>query len=113
MGLTRVHVKAQRPARVEPIEFDCAINVDSREVIDLRSAPSASDLPCQTPGRYCEGCPCPYCSRRKRELDRQCEDLGPPRVRGEMVWLKKDVSILRIQGRADLTPEEFSENRRR
>lgn len=44
---------------------------------------------------------------------RRLDDGGPARVRGEMVWLKKDVSILRIEGRRDLNPEEFSENRRR
>lgn len=41
------------------------------------------------------------------------DDVGPARIRGEMVWLKKDVSILCIEGHRGLTPEQFSENRRR
>lgn len=41
------------------------------------------------------------------------EELGPPRVRGEMVWLHKTAPVLVIQGRPDLSPEEHSSGRRR
>lgn len=40
-------------------------------------------------------------------------DVGPERVRGEMVWLHKTAPILQISGKRPLTPEEISSGRRR
>lgn len=79
----------------------------------LSGLPSASSKPCRTPGKYCEGCECDYCTRRTRELRRQAEDLGPPRVRGEMVWLHKTAPTLVIEGQRDMSPEEHAAGRRR
>jgi hypothetical protein len=41
------------------------------------------------------------------------ENGGPPRVRGEMVWLHKTAPVLVIQGRKGLSPEEMAAGRRR
>lgn len=41
------------------------------------------------------------------------EDLGPARVRGEMVWLHKTAPTLVIEGRPGMTPEEHAAGRRR
>jgi hypothetical protein len=41
------------------------------------------------------------------------ERLGPPRVRGEMVWLHKTAPVLVIEGRPPLSPEEHAAGRRR
>ena len=41
------------------------------------------------------------------------EPEGPPRKRGEMIWIKKDVAILRIEGSPPITPDEYASNRRR
>jgi hypothetical protein len=38
---------------------------------------------------------------------------GPPRVRGEMVWLGKTAPAIVIEGRPDLSPEEHASGRRR
>lgn len=106
-----------RPTKASPVQHSTE-DVEgpvwsTGPVLRLADCPSAASVPCRTPGKYSEGCPCDYCRRRTRELSRQNEELGPRRVRGEMVWIKKDVSILKIQGRPELTPEEYSSNRRR
>jgi len=62
-------------------------------VVDLRVAPS-STLPWVHPAL-------------------RPDDGGPARVRGEMVWTKKDVCILQIEGRPPIPPETYAENRRR
>lgn len=41
------------------------------------------------------------------------DDLGPPRVRGEMVWTHKTAPTLVIEGRSGMTPEEYAAGRRR
>jgi hypothetical protein len=41
------------------------------------------------------------------------DDGGPPRVRGEMVWLHKTAPTLVIEGRPGLTAEEHAAGRRR
>ena len=41
------------------------------------------------------------------------EDYGPPRGRGEMVWLHKTAPTLVIEGRQGLSPEEHAAGRRR
>lgn len=38
---------------------------------------------------------------------------GPPRVRGEMVWLHKTAPVLVIEGRQGLSPDEHVAGRRR
>lgn len=47
-----------------------------------------------------------------QEADRPIQD-GPPRVRGEMVWLHKTAPTLVIEGRPGLSPEEHVAGRRR
>jgi hypothetical protein len=114
----RLHIsfKPTSPIPVEPIpEQSAPVWVEPEvagPVIRLADAPSAVSKPCVSPGRYTEGCPCDYCRIRTAEL-RQTEYLGPPRVRGEMVWLKKDVAILQIEGRPPISPDEHANNRRR
>lgn len=82
-------------------------------VVRISGARSKRDEPCRTPGRYCPGCPCPYCFRRSRELAREHEELGPPRKRGEMLWLHKTAPVLVIEGGPSLSPEEHAAGRRR
>lgn len=41
------------------------------------------------------------------------DDGGPPRVRGEMVWLHKTAPTLVIEGRQGLSPEDHAAGRRR
>jgi hypothetical protein len=62
-------------------------------ILDLRVAPSST---------------LPWIHPACRE-----SDGGPARVRGEMVWTKKDVCILQIEGHPAISPETYAENRRR
>ncbi len=41
------------------------------------------------------------------------EDGGPPRIRGEMVWLHKTAPTLVIEGRPGLSPDDHAAGRRR
>jgi hypothetical protein len=41
------------------------------------------------------------------------DDDGPPRVRGEMVWLHKTAPTLVIEGRPGLSPDDHAAGRRR
>lgn len=85
-----------------------------KQTVKLAECSSAKDQPCVSPGRYTDGCPCPYCKRRKRELEQQqVEDQGPRRVRGEMIWLHKTAPVLVIEGKEPLSPEEHAAGRRR
>ena len=92
LGLQVVKAHVQLPPKIESVEIDHVISSKEPDV-RLSSCPSSS---------------IPWGDPLVRE-----DDGGPSRVRGEMVWLKKDVSILRIEGHRDLTPNEFSDNRRR
>lgn len=91
LGLTRPaalrDVMLPGPGSSEPLV------AASPPTVDLRSAPSSS---------------APW----GRPPDRR-DDGGPPRVRGEMVWLHKTAPTLVIQGRGDISPEEHAAGRRR
>ena len=54
----------------------------------------------------------PSCKTVPMEVVPKAPD-GPPRVRGEMVWLHKTAPTLVIEGRPGLTPEEHAAGRRR
>lgn len=54
----------------------------------------------------------PSCPTVPVELVPEPKD-GPPRVRGEMVWLHKTAPVLVIEGRQGLSPEEHAAGRRR
>jgi hypothetical protein len=64
-------------------------------VVNLKAAPSSSFVPDNTP---------------KQADD---ESVGPPRVRGEMVWLHKTAPTLVIQGKKGISAEEHAAGRRR
>lgn len=76
--------EAPEPFRMDPVG----------QQVDLKTAPSSSLVP--------------------PERTRNSSDAaGPERVRGEMVWLHKTAPTLVIQGRADLTPDDHENGRRR
>ena len=74
--------------------YDCAIPewVAPENVLRLADIPSSTAVPVE----------------RIREVPD-----GPPRVRGEMVWLHKTAPTLVIEGRPGISPEDHAAGRRR
>ena len=72
------------------------VYVEPEKVIRFQDIPSA-------PAAVFESIPEPVDSER----------LGPPRVRGEMVWLHKTAPVLVIEGRRGLSAEDHAAGRRR
>ena len=74
-------------------EYDCAAPtwVQPEQVIRLQDLPSCKTVPVEIVPEVPE---------------------GPPRVRGEMVWLHKTAPILVIEGQR-LSPEDHAAGRRR
>lgn len=97
LGLAR---GTKPPATPEHISDDPACGdavpewVQPERVLRLRDLPSADTVPVE-------------------RLPDPDLDLGPPRVRGEMVWLHKTAPVLVIEGKSGLSPEEHAAGRRR
>ena len=91
LGIRREVTRVQSVPVVDRLEIEATVSVEDRIV--LASCPSSS---------------IEWGERRVRE-----DDGGPPRVRGEMIWLHKTAPTLVIEGRGDLSPEEHAAGRRR
>lgn len=94
---------APRGTRPPPVQSTCDDPVDTggvpewvrpETVIRLVDLPSCATVPVEVPNEF-------------------IDEPGPPRVRGEMIWLHKTAPTLVIEGRRGLTPEEHAAGRRR
>lgn len=96
LGLaTKVTIPAPPRFRHGPPESSgVPVEVTPEKVIRLADAPSAKTLMFES-------------------IPEHIDDGGPPRVRGEMVWLHKTAPTLVIEGGRGLTPEEHAAGRRR
>jgi hypothetical protein len=93
LGLVKSGPTSPTPRPVEPPSDDAVPTwVAPEKVLRLADLPSCKTVPVEV-------------VPPERE--------GPPRVRGEMVWLHKTAPVLVIEGRPDVSPDDHAAGRRR